>query len=138
MPIFFFAHHLIARIGYLGTHLVVLVAYTVRFVGYWLVPSVPWNLPFDFLQSVTFDLQLVAMNTQMAMIAPPEVQSSAQGLAAGVYFGLGYAAGQLFGGFLYEQLGPRLLFAILAALSVVTIVAFGGLHLILRLMKRRQ
>ena len=133
MLVLTFAHVLIARIGHLGTHLVVLALYAVRFGGYALVPRVPWNLPFDLLQSVIFGLQLVAMTSQIALLAPPAVQPSAQGLAAGVYFGLGSAAGQLLGGFVYQFAGPRILFAMLACVVVAMLLVYGALHLLCRL-----
>ena len=123
-----FSHLLIARLGFGGAQLLVLGAYVVRYAGYALLPAIWWNVPLDLLQGITFGLQGVCMAGQMAAIAPPAMQPSAQGLAQGVFYGLGLGTGYLLGGIGFQMLGPRLLFWCGAALSVLSLATFGGLH----------
>lgn len=123
-----FAHVLIAHIGFGGAQLIVLAAYLVRFAGYALIPCIWWKVPLDLLQGVTVGLHGVCMAGQMAALAPPAMQQSAQGLAQGVYYGLGLAFGYLIGGLGFQLLGARPLMWCGAGLAALALATFGGLH----------
>ena len=119
---------IIGRIGYFGAQLLVLGAYIVRFVGYALVPGAWWNLPLDALHGITMGLQMVSMASHIALVAPRAMQPSAQGLAAGIYFGPGIACGYLIGGGVYELFGPRVLWWTSAAGAFAALCVFSGIH----------
>ena len=119
---------LVARIGFGCAQLVVLGAYVLRFAGYALMPGIWWNVPIDLLQGVTVGLQGVCMAGQMAAIAPPAMQPSAQGFAQDVYYGLGLAFGYLIGGLNYQMFGSRVLMWFGVALSVVALGTFAVMH----------
>ena len=119
---------LIARLGFGGAQLVVLGAYVLRFAGYALMPGIWWNVPLDALQGVTVGLQGVCMAGQMAAIAPPAMQPSAQGIAQCVYYGLGLAFGYLIGGLGFQMLEARVLMWFSAALSALALITFAGVH----------
>jgi MFS family permease len=81
-------------------------------------------LPAELLHGLTFSLSWAAMASHSAVLAPPGYTSTTQGLASALFFGLGFGAGALAGGFIAQQLGFRTLFQGVGVLTLV--VASGG------------
>ena len=74
------------------------------------------------LHGVTYALMWSASTSFAHSLAPPGYQASAQGLLAGVHWGLGQALGAIFGGLIYERYGAQTLFTSGACTAVFALL----------------
>jgi MFS family permease len=110
LPVFFFSDRMIARFGGFGLVLLALIASGGRALVYSVIQT-PWLvLPVQMAQGLTFSALWVGGVSHAKQLAPAGMGSTAQGLFAGLVFGLGAALGGLSGGALYESLGASGMF----------------------------
>ena len=62
------------------------------------------------------------------MLSPSGTSTTVQGLVAGMDDGLGFSIGSLFGGFMYQKIGGKNSFQVMALIALATCFA----HIILR------
>lgn len=119
VPVLAVAGRLITRYGPAAVWHVVHVAFLIRFASYWALPLMPspWCvLLAEPLHGVTFGAAWAAGVARAAALAPPGLAATVQSIYAGVYLGLGSAAGGALGGFIHAAYGGRAVFAVAAAL----------------------
>jgi len=124
IPLFFFTGWLLERFGACGMLTFAVVAYATRFGGFCLLTD-PWYvLILEPLHGASFACFWTAGVTHMAAVAPPSLQTTAQGLFFALTCGLGPLLGNLGGGALYERGGAVALFAVSAATLFAVAIAF--------------
>jgi PPP family 3-phenylpropionic acid transporter len=85
----------------------------------------PWPaLPISLLHGPSFAVLWAAGVADVDAAAPPGLGATAQGLFAGMMFGLGSALGGFLGGPAYELIGFARLFNLLGLMMVVMLVVF--------------
>lgn len=125
VPFFFIAPQLLQRYGTNAVLFASLIAYGLRLLYYSILENPWWVLIGELLHGITFALGWAASARYANEIAPPELASAAQGLLAGVQYGLGAGTGSLLGGVLYQHAGPRVLFRVASIASLLGMVAMA-------------
>lgn len=128
-PFFFITSAVLARISLKFALCIVLFGYAIRFLYYAQIGMPPleapeWTLPAELLHGFTFALGWAAATQYVAVLLPPELSSSAQGLLAAVQWGLGSAVGSSVGGAVARKFGWRAMWRSGAALAAITLVVF--------------
>jgi len=99
-----------------------MLGHSVRLVLYSYI-STPWLvLPVQILHGCSFALIWITAVEYAKQLAPPGMGATAQGILNSVNFGIASAIGSFIGGYLYQQMGPHLMFR-WAGLSVLVGVA---------------
>ena len=89
VPLLFASGVIIKRVGAVPCLYLAMLAVALRFLGYSLLSN-PWVvLVIEPLHGVTFGIMWAAASTYAAMIAPPGMSATIQGLVSGVHFGIG-------------------------------------------------
>jgi len=126
--VFFFAGQLLNRLGIRRLLLLALLAGALRSLAFSVI-QVPWPvLIVQLLHGPSFAMMWAAGVAYADRMAPQGMGATAQGLLTSVNFGLGAIVGALAGGFLYEHVGPWLMyrwagFGVLAGLLLFAWVA---------------
>lgn len=110
VAVFFFAEKLLARWGTVRVLAFSLAALALRLLAYSFIDSPGWVLAVQLSHGLTFSAMWVAGVAHAKKLAPPGLGATAQGLLTGVYFGVGAAAGAAAGGFLYQSVGPFVMY----------------------------
>ncbi len=110
VAVFFFAEKLLTRWGTVRVLAVSLVALALRLLAYSVIQSVGWVLVVQLTHGLTFSAMWVASVAHAKKLAPAGMGATAQGLLTGVYFGVGGAAGASIGGYLYQTVGPFMMY----------------------------
>ncbi|GBN13413.1 hypothetical protein AVEN_270057-1 [Araneus ventricosus] len=119
LPFFFLSGWIILKIGHMNTFIVSFAAYGVRFLGYSYIKNPWWCLLIEALQGPCHGSLYAAMTAYAKIVAPAGTEATVQGLASGVYEGLGVAAGCLLGGYGFKNLGGRETFFWVGAMAFV-------------------
>eukprot|EP00286_Rhodomonas_abbreviata_P027317 CAMPEP_0181311710 /NCGR_PEP_ID=MMETSP1101-20121128/13294_1 /TAXON_ID=46948 /ORGANISM="Rhodomonas abbreviata, Strain Caron Lab Isolate" /LENGTH=320 /DNA_ID=CAMNT_0023418483 /DNA_START=630 /DNA_END=1592 /DNA_ORIENTATION=+ len=120
IPLFYYSEHLLNRFD---EHVLLVlsgVCYVVRVVCYTLFENAWWVLAVEPLHGVTFAFMQLASVHYTAKLAPPGLETSAQGLT-GTVRSLGSITGTLAGGVIMQRLGSVFLYRGSATLVLVTI-----------------
>ena len=92
------------------------------FVARWcllsFVPSAPWALAIQPLHGVAFGLFLVGGVTYTDRLASPGLGTTAQAIFSTVFVGLSSLGGAMFGGYMYDTAGLRVLFLVLSGITL--------------------
>ena len=89
VPLLFASGVVIKHVGAVPCLYMAMLAVALRFLGYSLLSN-PWVvLVIEPLHGVTFGIMWAAASTYAAMIAPPGMSATIQGLVSGVHFGIG-------------------------------------------------
>lgn len=120
LPVLAFGGALLVHLGPRRILILSLLAYTLRMVLYPLIAVPVWILPVQLLHGPTFGAMWIAGVAYAKHLAPRGAGAAAQGLFTGVAMGLGGFAGGLFGGVTYDWLGPRWMFGLTAALTLIS------------------
>lgn len=102
-----------------------IVAMLVRMLAYSVV-MLPWIvLIIQLLHGLTFSARWVAGVAYANKIAPPGMGATAQGIFSSVSMGLAAAVGAFIGGWLYESVGPFLMYRYAAFGIIVALLLVG-------------
>ena len=123
-PFFFVTSWILARVTLRAALVTVLGTYALRFVFYSMIGEPPfedpaWTLPAELLHGFTFALAWAASTQYVAVLLPPELSSSAQGLLAALQWGLGSAAGGAASGAIAQAWGWRAMWRAGAGLALL-------------------
>ena len=89
IPALYFCGRIIKRIGHVGCIYLVLITYSIRFLGTSLIPSPWWEIPFSMLRSVGFSIGFTAVSVYSSLIAPPSMHATLQATVQVTHYGLG-------------------------------------------------
>jgi len=131
-PFFFITSWILQRLDVGPALCVVLAGYGVRYIYYSLINNPWYTMPAELMHGVTFALGWSAATQYVSSLLPPELSTSAQGLLAGIQWGLGAACGSLLGGFMQGLFGWRIMWRIGSG------VAFAGLFLMVVELRRTK
>ncbi|RLN71283.1 hypothetical protein BBJ28_00009656 [Nothophytophthora sp. Chile5] len=112
LPLFFFSNKIFERFGTPRCILFSLVAYGVRMIVYTFAQN-PWVLlPIEALHGMTFGLLWAAFTNYVFQSSPEGTEGTMIGLLTAVQKGMGAACSTLMGGYVYETMGPRVMWGI--------------------------
>lgn len=124
VPILFFGSRLLPRLSAYRLMLIA-VAFTGLRVFFLSFASTPVHfLLIQSLHGITFSLAWIAGVSYADEIAPAGLSATAQGMYAGIQLGVGSAVGAIFGGWLYQVVGPVSMYRILAGIVAVGVMTF--------------
>ena len=123
IPLFAMGKSLLGYCGVMPLVLLAQTAYVVRAVGYTLVPNAWWVLALEPMHGVTYACYRIAAVHYLARIAPPGLETSAQGLAS-TFGALGSILGQLIGGWVFENYGSVVMYR---GVAFIVLVSMGVL-----------
>ncbi len=124
IPLWFISPALLRRLGPNRMIALALAATTVRNLALGVMTSPWWVLPISLLHGPSFAVLWAAGVADADAAAPPGLGATAQGLFAGMMFGLGSALGGFLGGPAYEIIGFARLFSALGWLALVMLIVF--------------
>ena len=110
ISMFVFSERLLNRFQTHQLLMLAMLGHAIRLVLYSYI-SLPWLvLPVQVLHGFSFALIWITAVEYARKIAPPGMGATAQGILNSVNFGIASAVGSLAGGYLYQQVGPFLMF----------------------------
>jgi MFS transporter, PPP family, 3-phenylpropionic acid transporter len=137
IPFWFISGWLLRRWGVRRMMALSLAVTAVRAFAYTFM-SAPWLvLPISLLHGPSFALMWSAGVAYADRVAPSGLRATAQAVFAAMTMGLGAAVGALLGGVLYDEVGPVVLFQIVGALLLLSLLLFGGLERVFSSSRRR-
>ena len=89
MPALYFSGKVIKRIGHIKCLYIVLVAYSIRYLGTSMISNPWWELPFSCLKSIVFSVGFTAVSVYGSLITPPSMHATLQAMVQTVHFGIG-------------------------------------------------
>eukprot|EP00468_Gymnochlora_sp_CCMP2014_P002804 CAMPEP_0167749390 /NCGR_PEP_ID=MMETSP0110_2-20121227/5379_1 /TAXON_ID=629695 /ORGANISM="Gymnochlora sp., Strain CCMP2014" /LENGTH=362 /DNA_ID=CAMNT_0007634535 /DNA_START=282 /DNA_END=1370 /DNA_ORIENTATION=+ len=140
VPCFVFSQTLRDKYGVRSILYIGMAAYAIR-CGWYAWISNPWAVvPAELLHGVTFALVWSSLAVLATELAPTDggLQATAQGLFSLLFNGLGAGLGGIGGGYLYEIIGPRYVFAITGGINILGIVFLGICDLLRRWKEKRE
>ncbi|XP_067671898.1 major facilitator superfamily domain-containing protein 6-like protein B [Haliotis asinina] len=110
IPMLMFSSKLVNKIGNAGVVTLSLLAMTVRTLYYSFL-VVPWAvLPAELLHAFTHTAMWYAILSYEDFNVGPAVDRSIRSILSSVYFGVGFSAGSVFSGILYDLFGTPVLY----------------------------
>ncbi|KAJ0397971.1 hypothetical protein P43SY_003879 [Pythium insidiosum] len=131
LPLFFHANKIIDRLGTPKCIFLGIAAYGIRLLFYTFISN-PWTvLPIEALHGVTFGLVWAAFTNYVYHSAPEGTEGTMIGLLAAVQKGVGGGIGTLVGGWIYQEHGGRVMWAVavFCVLPLSLVVAFAFSYL---------
>jgi PPP family 3-phenylpropionic acid transporter len=126
LAVYAFSDKMLDRWGTRKMLAISIIAMIVRMLTYSVI-MLPWMvLIIQLLHGLAFSVQWVAGVAYANKIAPPGMGATAQGIFSGVSMGLAAAVGAFIGGWLYESVGPFLMYR-WAALGIAAALLLVGL-----------
>lgn len=130
-PMLVFSNRLVKKLGNGGVVTLALVALALRSVYYGFLSS-PWAvLPAELTNAFTHTALWYAVLSYEPFNAGSALDRSVRSLLSSLYFGLGFSAGSLLSGLLYQVWGAPVLFWAASAVSTAWGLAFGLFQLCL-------
>ena len=125
IPIFHYAPQLLAYFGADNMQKIACFAYIIRVIGYTFVPQnqMALVLLFEPLHGVTYACSKTSAVEFAARITPDGYEASGQGLLS-MILGFGSVAGVFFGGWMEENLGPKILYRSYAGIVAIGLASF--------------
>lgn len=134
MPIMILSAVLLKRFGARRLISIAISVYGLRLVLYSLMPAPEWAAWISLLGGLSFGLYWISAVTYVSELAPENLKATSQGLLVAVT-SLAGIIGATLAGWLFDQVGPFIMFRILAGFCVLALVLLVVSRL---LMKRRQ
>jgi PPP family 3-phenylpropionic acid transporter len=130
VPVMALAPRLAAWLGPRRLLALALVLYAARYAAFGLAADrgVPWVLGLQLVQGVAFGLFYTTAVPYVSRLAPPHLQTSAQGVYAAATQGATAIVGTVLAGVVFDRFGPRALYggaAGAAALSALALTLSG-------------
>lgn len=121
IPFFFVSGALMKRFGVISFLLAAMIGYIIRVTAYSCLHN-PWLvLPFETMHGLTFGAMWAA-GIQHSTELFPDYGGFAQGLFSGIYTGAGGFLGAFVGGLLYDYLGARVMYRVMATAVAVNLL----------------
>lgn len=124
VPAMIFSGRLLRRFGPSRLIQVSLVGFALRIFLFSIIPSPGWALAVSPLNAVSFTPFWTASVAYANDLAPDHLKSTAQGMLGSVT-SLSSMAGSFISGILYDQVGPRNMFAILSTFCILALLVFN-------------
>jgi len=137
IPFWFIGAGLLRRFGTSKMIAAALAVSTLRNLALGAMTNPVLVLPISLLHGPSFAVLWTAGVADADAAAPPGLGATAQGLFAGMMFGLGSALGGFLGGPAYEAIGFARLFSLLGWLSLAMLVVFVAARLVPRRAQKR-
>lgn len=124
--IFAYSDRMLVRWGIRNMLIFTIITLIIRMFAYSLV-TVAWTVLFiQLLHGFTFSIPWVAGVAFANRMAPRGLETTAQGIFSGLFMGLAAAVGAFAGGWMYEAVGPFLMFR-WSAMGIMVLAALIGL-----------
>ena len=101
-----------------------LVVYAIRMLLYGALPAPEWAAAVNLLGGLSFGLYWISAVTYANELAPADLKATSQGLLVAVT-SLSMMIGAIFTGWLYDTVGPQVMFRVLAGCCVLAVLLFG-------------
>ncbi|CAF1552060.1 unnamed protein product, partial [Didymodactylos carnosus] len=121
----FSAGYILEKLGTNFSAVIILLAFGVRFAGYFFIQHPIYYLPMETMHFFNFGILYVLMSKEADAIAPPGLASTLQGIAYGLSFGLGRGIGLLISSFIYTLIYARSLFLIFSIFNFVCAILYS-------------
>ncbi len=135
LPVMTFGAVLLRRVGARRLLAFAMCVYGVRMVLYSLMPSPVWAVWIGLLGGLSFGVYWISAVTYANELAPADLKATSQGLLVSVT-SLSGIAGATLTGWLFDAVGPWMMFRILAGFCALALALFGAGRL--AAMTRRQ
>ena len=89
IPSLYYSGRIIKRIGHVKCLYIVLICYSIRYLGTSLIPSPWWELPFSAMKSVVFSIGFTAVSVYSSLITPPSMHATLQATVQTIHYGIG-------------------------------------------------
>lgn len=123
-PVMLFSAPLLRRFGARNLIVVAIFAYALRMLLYGFLPAPEWAAAVNMLGGLSFGLYWISAVTYANELAPDNLKATSQGLLVAVT-SLSMMLGAIFSGWLYDLIGPFMMFRVLALCCVVAGVLYG-------------
>ncbi len=124
VPAMIFSGRLLRRFGPARLIQVSLVGFALRIFLFSVIPSPGWALAVSPLNAVSFTPFWTAAVAYANDLSPEHLKSTSQGMLGSVT-SLSSMAGSFISGLMYDQIGPRNMFAILSMFCIVALLVFN-------------
>ncbi|CAF2974102.1 unnamed protein product [Rotaria sp. Silwood2] len=121
----FLAGRMLKLIGMNASSVIILIAFTIRFAGYYFIRRPYFLLFMETMHYFNFGILYVLIAQKADAIAPPGLAGTLQGVVYGVSFGLGRGVGLIACSFIYTRLQSRLLFLVFAIFDAIAAIIYS-------------
>ncbi|CAF3552107.1 unnamed protein product [Rotaria sp. Silwood1] len=121
----FLAGRMLKSIGMNTSSIIILIAFSIRFAGYYYIVRPYYLLFMETMHYFNFGILYVLIAQKADAIAPTGLAGTLQGLVYGVSFGLGRGVGLIACSFIYTSLQSRLLFLVFAVFDAVAAIIYS-------------
>ena len=134
LPTTIFSRLLIKKLGHNMIIILALSLYSIRFLGYSILPhtGIELALAFEFLKPFCTTLLLISAMTFVKDVSPVTTAASMEGLFGSMYFGVGRGLGGLVGAYAWESLGGSVTFQLFSIGSMSSALLYSVFALIQR------
>ena len=123
VPAMLFGSRLLRRFGAPRLLTIAFVFYALRMYGYGAIPSAPWVLAVSLIQGPSFGLYWVSAVTYATELTPADLRTTSQGLLSAT-ISLASVIGAAMSGWLFDYVGSRGLFTVLAGCCCLALLLF--------------
>ena len=128
LPFLHSSEWFVEKAGHVNLLILAFVFYLIRFVGYSVIHSPWWCIPFEAMEAFTAHLMWVAAATYSAKLAPKGLMATVQSVVGGLHYGVGRGAGSMVGGSLMAVFGARLAFRVIGIFAGITALVYFILY----------
>ncbi|MFW5985054.1 MAG: MFS transporter [Halanaerobiaceae bacterium] len=125
-PIFFIGKSILKKFETKYLLLISAIFYLIRIVITSLITTPLFFIFFGLLQSLSYGIFLISVRHYIKMIAPPELQTTAQSIVLMAAFGVGGITASLGGGYLIDNFGMNTMFTLCIILSSLAVLLLSS------------
>ncbi|CAF1292604.1 unnamed protein product [Rotaria sp. Silwood1] len=122
---FYCAKRVINFFGANISSIIIFLAFSIRFGGYYFIPNPYFYLPLETTHFFCFGILYVLIAQKADLIAPAGLSSTLQGIAHGIIHGLGCGIGLLVSSYIYIAIQQRLLFLVFSILNIIAAIFYS-------------
>nr|XP_050846821.1 major facilitator superfamily domain-containing protein 6-like isoform X1 [Vespula vulgaris]XP_050846822.1 major facilitator superfamily domain-containing protein 6-like isoform X1 [Vespula vulgaris] len=132
LPFNFLSGSILKKLGHINIMSLVLLIYSIRFMGYSVISN-PWLfLPLEILHGPSYGLCWPTMVSYGDKVTPPGTQATIQGLIGAIFEGIGVSSGTLLCGWIMDVYGGVIAFRVFSVGVLVWLSIFWLMQLLLR------
>lgn len=132
LPFNFISGNILKKLGHINVMSLVLLTYSIRFMGYSLISN-PWFLlPLELLHGPSLGLCWPTMVSYGDKVTPPGTKATIQGLIGAIFEGIGVSTGSLICGWIMDAYGGVVAFKVFSIGALVWLSIFWIMQLLLR------